>query len=172
MGSNYQATEANSFYPTAPYMPLGDSQHPVQQNVLPSYPVLQPPRILNMPPLQERVEVPENQTLDKKEIKNQLKSSKLSLIRIMKAMRFMLKIKIVGLFLAAICILSAPSGPFGILAILAMIISMILYGFNLKVGRRMVKKMDLKLINDKLKYVRVIYYIELIYNFIYVLKYV
>ena len=159
MGYSYQAKEANSFYPTAPYMPLGDSQHPIQQNVLPSYPVLQPPRILNMPPLQERVEVPENQTLDKKEIKNQLKSSKLSLIRIMKGMRFMLKIKIVGLFLAAICILSAPSGPFGILAILAMIISMILYGFNLKVGRRMVKKMDLKLINDKLKYVRVIYYI-------------
>lgn len=141
---------------SAPYMPLYDQElgDPVQ--VHPSYPVPEPPRIsyrnqIQRVPVQRPVSEPQP---TKESLEQLLKTSKRQMMRAVRSMRVIFLLKLIVVVLAGVWLVGeGPIGPGEFASLILLFTATILFGFNVRIGRKAAKQLRLRFIERKMKYV-------------------
>jgi cell division protein FtsL len=160
-----QETDAQFLQSSAPYMPLYDHELGlgIKDNL--SYPVLEPPRIVDKaqsqiaqeaspPRVAEIAQRTPSPTDDNNEVnlKELVKTGKRKIMKTLKVLRLMFILKLIGVIIAGFALLGEdPIAPGSIPCMLLLTFATIAYGKTICIGKRSAKKMKLNFMKKGLK---------------------
>lgn len=140
---------------SAPYMPLNDKELGDRLEAQPSYPVLKAPQFTfrGREPLPEPVQAQPQPQINTEPVED-YEDGKKRLMAVVKVMKVLFLFKIVGLILAGIYLLGEnPIAPGSIFCMIFLTFALIFFGINIKLGKKAAKKMRVRFIGRKLKYI-------------------
>lgn len=141
---------------SAPYMPLYDQELGDSVQVHPSYPVPEPPRIsyrnqIQRVPMQAPTAEPK---LTKESMEQLIKISKRQMMRAVRSMRVIFLLKLIAVIFAGIWLVGeGPIGPGEFASLILLFTATMLFGFNVRIGRKAAKQQKLRFVERKMKYV-------------------